>query len=187
MVVARATGVNTSAQVVDMRGRTPWLRLIQVVLIGIQTGRFVDQWFILAFPLSTLDAPAFSEAVRSLGGATRVSMPANAAVVAILFAAILLKERDARSPRGKMTVAALLIFLVVVVITVVHELPLIARIEALGTAPPPPGWQALRTEWLAGHTLRTLLDLDLFVAVVLAFRLDGRSDRQADGTARAPA
>jgi Anthrone oxygenase len=179
MVVARATGVNASAPVGDMRRRTPWLRLVQVVLIGIQSGRFVDQWFILAFPFSALDSRGFSEAVRSLGGATSVSMPATALVVAILFAVIMLTERDVRSPRGKMTVVALVIFVVVVLITVVHELPLIARIEALGSAPPPAGWQSLRTEWLAGHTLRTLLDLDLFVAVLVAFRLEGRSDLQA--------
>ena len=162
-----------------MPRRTPWLRLVLVVLIGIQTGRFVDQWFILAFPFSALDERGFSAAVRALGGATSVSMPANAMVVAILFAVIMLKERDVRSPRGKMTVVALVIFVVVVLITIVHELPLIARIEALGTARPPAGWLAVRTEWLAGHTLRTLLDLDLFVAVVLAFRLDGRPDRPA--------
>lgn len=180
MVIARAAGVNTGAAGAEMpRNRTPWLRLVQAVLIGIQSGRFADQWFMLAGPGCALDAHAFSAAVRSIGEATRVSMPANALLVAILFAAIMLRERDVRSPRGRMTVVALVVFLAVVAITLVHELPLIARIEALGTAPPPPGWQAMRTEWLAGHTLRTLLDLDLFVAVLLAFRMEGRSDRQA--------
>jgi hypothetical protein len=166
-------------------GRTPWLRLVQVVLIGVETGRFVDQWFILAVSFRPLDAPALSEAVRSLGRATGASMPANAMIVAILFAVILLKERDVRSPRGKMTMGALVLFLAVLAITAVHELPLITRIEALGTAPPLPGWQNLRTDWLAGHTVRTLLALQLFVAVVVAFRMDGRFDRQRDP--RAPA
>jgi len=191
MVAARTTAVNGGPPMGDGPGGTPWLRLALVVLVGIQTGRFVDQWFILAFPFRALDASAFAEAVRSLGDATRVSMPANALVVAILFSAILLKERDVRSPRGKMTVAALAIFLLVVVITVLHELPLIARIEALGTSPAS-GWRAMRTEWLAAHTLRTLLDLDLFVAVLLAFRMPppriadrwaGAADRRLTGTA----
>lgn len=159
-------------------GRTPWLRLVQLILIGIETGRFVDQWFILALSLRDLDATALSAAVRALGEAAKLSMPATAAVVALLFVAVLVKERDLRSRRGKVTVAAFVLFLGVLAITVLHEMPLIARIEGMGTASPAAGWQALRKEWLAGHTLRTLLGLAIFVAVALAFRMDGRSDRQ---------
>ena len=147
-----------------------WLRVALVVLVGVQTGRFVDQWFILALAFRRLDAPRLSEAVRSLGAATKLSMLANAAAVAVLFAAVLLTEPDRHSPRGTLTLVAFGLFLAVVGLTVVHEMPLIARIEQMPTAPPPAGWPALRNRWLAGHTVRTLLDLGLFVAVVMALR-----------------
>jgi hypothetical protein len=164
-----------------MTDRVPWLRLVLVIVTGIQTGRFVDQWLILLFSFRSLDAPAFSAAVRSLGAATRVSMLASAMVMAFLFAAILLKERDVRSPRGRMTVVAVGLFLLEVTFTIVHEVPLVARIESLRGSPP--GWQALRTEWLAGHTACTVLGLGLFVAVVLAFRREGRPPPRLTGTA----
>jgi Anthrone oxygenase len=157
-------------------GKIPWLRLIQVVLIGVESGRFVDQWFILALSFRHLDATTLSAAVRSIGAANSISMLVTATAVALLFAAILITERDVRSPRGKLTAAALVLFMAVVAITVAHELPLIARIEALGIGPPPPGWQALLSRWLAGHTARTLVSLTLFVAVVVALLLEGRPE-----------
>lgn len=153
-----------------MTDSTVWLRLALLVLVGVQAGRFVDQWFILSFSFRALDAPKLSEAVRSLGAAIKVSMLVTAAAVAVLFAAVLLTEPELQSPRGKLTLLGLGFFLAVVALTVVQELPLVMRIEALGTAPPPPDWQALRTRWLAAHTARAVIALCLFVTVALAFR-----------------
>lgn len=150
--------------------KTAWLQLALVILVGIQTGRFVDQWFILALSFRALDAPELGEAVRSLGAATKVSMLVTAALLAVLFAAVLITEPNLQSPRGKLTLLASGLYLVEVALSVLEELPLAARIEALGTAPPSPGWQALRTRWLAGHTARTVISLGLFVAVAIAFR-----------------
>lgn len=44
-----------------MQGRTGRLRLVQVILLGVETGRFVDQWF-LGLAFLSLDAAAYSPA-----------------------------------------------------------------------------------------------------------------------------
>ena len=156
-----------------MQGKMPWLRLVQVILVGVETGRFVDQWF-LGLAFLSLDAAAYSPAHRALGVASKVSMLTTGAFIGAFFVAILLAERDVTSPRGKLTVAGLALFVALMAFTGLEEIPIARRIAAMDSRAPE--WDHMRAQWLRGHATQALLGLAMFTIMAEALRRKGRSE-----------
>jgi hypothetical protein len=156
-----------------MQGRMPWLRLVQVILVGVETGRFVDQWF-LGRAFLSLDAAAYSQAFRALGVASKVSMLTTGGFIGAFFVAILLAERDVTSPRGKLTVAGLAVYVALMTFTGLAEFPLTQRIAAMDSGAP--GWDQMRAQWPRGHAAQALLGLAIFAMMAEALRRKGRSE-----------
>jgi len=152
-----------------------WLRLVQVILLGVETGRFVDQWF-LGRAFVSLDAAAYPQAFRAVGVATKISMLATGGVIGALFVAILLAERDVTSPRGKLTVGGLALYVALMAFTGLAEIPVARRHAALDSGVPAPVRDHLRAQWLRGHAAQALLGLAIFATMVEAMRRQGRSE-----------
>lgn len=142
--------------------------LISIVLSVLTVGMFHGPWIALSRSMKTFSPEFFLEIVdrmnRNMAPVMTVLMPGTmlAIIPVILF-----------SYRQQPTVfylsaAALLLFLIALLVTVLVEVPIVQQIVTWTPSTLPANWQQLRDRWMRFHVVRVIAGIASLVSLLAA-------------------
>ena len=149
---------------------TAWAQLVSLVIVGLVAGIFVATQIGQVRVQNTLDARDFTLVKHGFEVAVGRIMPVLtiASVVSIIPLPIL---GGSRATRG-LAIAALVLWIGVIVVTLVFNAPVNADAATWDPATPPLDWERKRDQWHFGQTVRTPLAVMSFLCLVLATQWD---------------
>jgi uncharacterized membrane protein len=155
-------------------GAVKLAQFVSIMLYVLVAGVMWGTWLSLARTMTSYDAATFladgQHMIENLGTIMAVLM-ISAVVIGLVVVLLLFRSR---SPIAAwLAVAALLLMIAVLVITVAVEVPIDNMIATWTDATLPQDWQDIRARWAAFHTLRTFVSLGAVAAAVgaaLTFR-----------------
>jgi uncharacterized membrane protein len=141
--------------------------VVSIVLLAVVGGMYWGPWLAVTRSMATFDAPVFLALVqrmnRNMGPLMTVLMP----VALASTVPVLVLSYGPRPETFALTVAALALFVVTLVVTMVVEVPIVQRIAAWTMATLPADWQQQRDRWGRFHLLRVLPALAGLVLLVV--------------------
>ncbi|HVD80518.1 MAG TPA: anthrone oxygenase family protein, partial [Propionibacteriaceae bacterium] len=141
-------------------GAVKLAQFVSIMLYVLVAGVMWGTWLSLARTMTSYDAATFladgQHMIENLGTIMAVLM-ISAVVIGLVVVLLLFRSR---SPIAAwLAVAALLLMIAVLVITVAVEVPIDNMIATWTDATLPQDWQDIRARWAAFHTLRTFVSL----------------------------
>jgi hypothetical protein len=142
------------------------LRFTTILLYALVMGVFWGTWFSQSRTMDALSAATFLENGRmyiaNLAGPMRLLMPGS--LVLTFVTAYLSKDRRSWAYRG--TLAAGLLMLAALAITLAVNVPIDNQIKAWTLESLPKDWEAIRDRWETFHVLRTWISIAGFSCLV---------------------
>jgi uncharacterized membrane protein len=136
------------------------VQFVTLMLFSLVTGVFWGTWFSLSRSIGEITPATFLEVGRlmigNLGGPMSVLMPA--AVLSVIVLGVLLYRRR-QTQASMFTMAACVLMVVAMLITLSVNVPIDRQIQSWTTGTLPPDWSAIRDRWEFYHGLRTLVSL----------------------------
>jgi hypothetical protein len=130
--------------------------LTSIVLLTVVGGLYWGPWLALTRSMATFEPGVFLAIVqrmtRNMAPLMTILMPA----ALLSTVPVLILSFGNRPSTFYLTLAALALFLVTLLVTVLVEVPIVAQIETWTVATMPANWQQLRDRWGAFHLLRVL-------------------------------
>jgi uncharacterized membrane protein len=130
--------------------------LISIVLLALVGGLYWGPWLALSRSMATFEPDVFLAIVkrmsRNMAPLMTILMPA----ALLSTVPVLILSSGHRPSTFYLTLAALALFLVTLLVTVLIEVPIVAQIETWTVTTMPAGWQQLRDRWGAFHLLRVI-------------------------------
>ena len=141
-------------------------QLLSIILSAMVAGIFCGPWVALTRSLSAFNPALFLAIVnrmsRNLAPAMTILMPAAVlSMVPILFISYRYQPST-----FFLTLAAAILFIVALLVTVIVEVPIVKQIETWKVATMPGNWQQLRDRWQAFHVVRIVVSLAGLILVV---------------------
>jgi hypothetical protein len=128
--------------------------LVSIVLLTLVGGLYWGPWLALTRSMATFEPGVFLAIVkrmsRNMAPLMTILMPA----ALLSTVPVLILSFSTRPSTFYLTLAALALFSVTLLVTVLVEVPIVAQIEAWTVATMPGNWQQLRDRWGAFHLLR---------------------------------
>ena len=136
-------------------------------LLALVTGVFWGTWFTLTRSIETFSAAEFIHIGQTIIGNVawpmRILMPA-----CILFMVMSAFLAETNSAAFYLSVAACLLIVVALLITLLVEVPIDNQIRTWTAEAIPADWTTLRARWEAFHTARTFVSLASLGSLILA-------------------
>jgi uncharacterized membrane protein len=147
-----------------------WAQLISLAIVGVVAGIFVATQVGQVRVQKTLNARDFTLVKHAFEVAMGRIMPvltiaAGLSIIPVAIAA------DSQATRA-LAVAALALWVGVIVVTLVFNAPINAEAAKWDPASPPRDWADKRRRWHLGQTIRTPLAVGSFLCVALATQWD---------------
>ena len=143
-------------------------QLISIVLSALTVGMFHGPWIALSRSMKTLSPDFFLEIVdrmnRNMAPVMTVLMPGT--MLSII--PLLLLSYHQRPMVFYLSTAALLLFLVALLVTVAVEVPIVQQIVAWTPSTIPGNWRQLRDRWMRFHIIRVIAGIASLVALLVA-------------------
>jgi uncharacterized membrane protein len=143
-------------------------QLISIVLSALTAGMFHGPWIALSRSMKTFSPEVFLEIVdrmnRNMAPVMTVLMPGT--MLSII--PVLLFAYRQRPMVFYLSAAALLLFLVALLVTVVVEVPIVQQIVTWTPPTLPENWQQLRDRWMRFHVLRVIAGMASLIFLVVA-------------------
>jgi uncharacterized membrane protein len=151
---------------ITMERFAAWAQLVSVMIVGIVAGTFVASQIGQVRVQNTLDAREFTLVKHRFELAMGRIMP----VLTVAAGMSMIPVVVAGGSPGivGLAIAALVLWIAVVVVTLVLNAPVNAAAAHWDPSSPPPNWKAQRDQWHLGQTVRTPLALASFTCLVLA-------------------
>ena len=143
-----------------------WAQLVSLVIVGVVAGIFVATQIGQVRVQKTLDARDFTLVKHSFEVAVGRIMPVLTIAAGVSLIPLVILERS-RVTRG-LAIAALALWIGVIVVTLVLNAPVNAEAATWDPASPPLDWEAQRDQWHLGQVIRTPLAVASLVCVALA-------------------
>jgi hypothetical protein len=144
------------------------VEVTSILLAALTFGVFWGPWIALTRSIRRLGPDTFLEIVhlldRNLGGLMSVLMPVT---ILSLVPALFLTH----GPRLFLSVAALVLFVVTLIVTAAIEVPVVKIVRGWTSTPLPANWEALRDRWLSFHLARVIPGFLGVAALVIAVAL----------------
>lgn len=144
-------------------------QFVSIMLYVLVAGVMWGTWLSLARTMTEYDAETFladgQHMIANLATVMEVLM-ISALIVGLVVVVLLFAARSAVA--GWLALAALLLMIAVLVITLAVEVPIDELIVTWTAETLPPDWQEIRARWAAFHTLRTFGSLGAVAAAVAA-------------------
>ncbi len=135
-------------------------RFVNLVLAGMLTGNEFGSWITVHPALDSLSLPAHVRAEQAITHRYGRIMPVFMSATIASFLPVLALSPDWRSTSFRLRVAGLLCYGVMLVITLLGNVPLNTRLLALSPdTPSPDEFLAVRARWTRLHTARNLLNI----------------------------
>lgn len=142
--------------------------LISIVLSALTTGMFHGPWIALSRSLKTFSPEVFLAIVdrmnRNMAPVMTVLMPAT--LLSII--PVLLMSYQEHSRIFYLNAAALVLFVIALMVTVFVEVPIVEAIVKWTVATLPGDWQQLRDRWMRFHVIRVIAGLASLVLLLIA-------------------
>jgi uncharacterized membrane protein len=153
--------------------KRPLLYSVSLILVMLVTGVFWGTWFTLTRSLSDFPPDNFirigKTIIANVAMPMRILMPATLVVLGWLcFSTFRLR------PSFYFFVAALILMVITLIITVGVEVPIDNEINTWTPETIPSNWTELRSTWDKFHTLRTLTSILSFVSLSVGVVFDER-------------
>jgi uncharacterized membrane protein len=147
-------------------------QFVNILLFALVTGVFWGTWFSLSRSIASITPAAFLEIghimIRNLGGPMSVLLPASLASSLVL---LILLFRRGRVSAFALALAALLLMVAALVVTLTVNVPIDDQINQWTVTTLPVDWTATRDRWEFFHGIRTLASVvALACAVASALR-----------------
>jgi uncharacterized membrane protein len=136
-----------------------------IILFALVMGVFWGTWFALSRSMAELRPETFLEnghaMIHNLGVPMSILMP-----LSLVSAVVLVVLSPKRSKAFALAVAALILMVCALLVTLGVEVPIDNRIEQWTVATLPSDWQAIRDRWEFYHTIRTFVSIAALGLVV---------------------
>jgi uncharacterized membrane protein len=130
--------------------------LISIVLLALVGGLYWGPWLALSRSMASFEPDVFLAIVkrmsRNMAPLMTILMPA----ALLSTVPVLILSFGNRPSTFYLTLAALALFLVTLLVTVLVEVPIVAQIETWSVTAMPANWQQLRDRWGDFHLLRII-------------------------------
>jgi len=137
-------------------------------LLALVTGVFWGTWFTLTRSIETFSAAEFihigKTIIANVAWPMRILVPA--CILFMVLAAGLYPEK--KSPGFFLNVAACLLIIVALLITLLVEVPIDNQIKTWTAETTPSDWEAVRERWQYFHTARTFVSLASLGSLAIA-------------------
>lgn len=147
---------------------TKLTNLVALFLLALVTGVFWGTWFTLTRSIETFSPAEFIHIgkmiIANVAWPMRILMPA--CILFMLLSAWLCPEK--KSPGFYFSVAACLLIIVALMITLLVEVPIDNQIKTWTAETIPSDWEAIRERWQCFHTARTFASLASFGSLASA-------------------
>jgi uncharacterized membrane protein len=154
------------------------LKLVQlstIMLFALVMGVFWGTWFALSRSIAELRPQTFLDightTIRNLGVPMSILMP-----LSLVSAVVMLVLLPKRSKAFALAVAAFLLMVCALLVTLGIEVPIDIQIEQWTVATLPSDWKAIRDRWEFYHTIRTFLSLVALVLVAASSLVNRREE-----------
>jgi uncharacterized membrane protein len=141
---------------------------VALFLLALVTGIFWGTWFTLTRSIETFSPAEFihigKTIIANVAWPMRILMPA--CILFMVLAAGLYPEK--KSPGFFLNVAACLLIIVALLITLLVEVPIDNQIKTWAAETTPSDWEAIRERWQYFHTARTFVSLASFGSLAIA-------------------
>ena len=135
------------------------IELITAILLTLVTGVFWGTWFSLSRTMHVLSSDIFitigKEIMKNVAVTMSIIMPASIAGMLVL----LIGSWKVRTVYFYCILAALILFIIALIITLAIEVPIDNQIRTWTATAIPADWQDIRDRWERYHTIRTFLSL----------------------------
>jgi uncharacterized membrane protein len=143
-------------------------QLISIVFSALTTGMFHGPWIALSRSLKTFAPEVFLEIVdrmnRNMAPVMTVLMPGT--MLSII--PLLLFSYHQQPMVFYLSAAALLFFLVALLVTVLIEVPIVQQIVTWTPSTLPENWQQLRDRWMRFHVIRVIAGIASLIFLLVA-------------------
>jgi uncharacterized membrane protein len=144
------------------------IQLITGLLLVLIAGVFWGTWFSLSRTMHVLPAELFliigKKIMQNVAVTMSIIMPASVLCLAIL----LISSWKTKTVYFYCILAALILFVIALIITVGIEVPVDDQIRTWTVATMPPNWQSIRNRWEFYHIIRTFVSLAVVVFFMIA-------------------
>jgi len=141
---------------------------VALFLLALVAGVFWGTWFTLTRSIETFSPAEFihigKTIIANVAWPMRILMPA--CILFMFLSAWLYPEK--KSPAFFLNVAACLLIIVALLITVLVEVPIDNQIKTWTAETIPSDWRAIRERWQCFHTARTFASLASFASLAVA-------------------
>jgi uncharacterized membrane protein len=143
-------------------------QFISIFLLALVTGVFWGPWLGLSRSIATFQPEVFlavgHRMIRNLAPIMPFLMPA----AMLSLAPVLVLSYSERPQTFYLNLAALALFIVALLITLIVEVPIDNQIMKWTAATLPPNWQQLRNRWETFHVIRTFASIAGLALVLIA-------------------
>jgi uncharacterized membrane protein len=137
-------------------------------LLALVTGVFWGTWFTLTRSTETFSAAEFihigQTIIMNVAWPMRILMPS--CILFMILSALLVPEK--KSAAFYLSVAACLLIVIALLITLLVEVPIDNQIKTWTAETVPADWTSLRPRWQVFHTARTFVSLGSLGSLILA-------------------
>jgi uncharacterized membrane protein len=144
------------------------IQLITGLLLVLVAGVFWGTWFSLSRTMHELPAEMFltigKEIMKNVALTMSIIMPASILCLLIL----LIRSWKTKTIYFYCILAALILFVIALIITVGIEVPIDNKIKTWTVATIPSDWQSTRDRWELYHTIRTFVSLAVVTFFMIA-------------------
>jgi uncharacterized membrane protein len=144
------------------------IQLVTGLLLVLVTGLFWGTWFSLSRTMYELPPGVFitigKEIIKNVAVPMSIIMPAS--LIGLLI--LLVKSWKIKSVYFYCILAALVLFIIALIITVGIEVPIDNQIKTWTDTTTPADWQSIRDRWEFYHAARTFVSLGGFAFFMIA-------------------
>jgi uncharacterized membrane protein len=140
---------------------------LSIVLLSLVMGVFWGTWFTLTRSLDTFSAAEFIDIGKTIIANVKTPMQILMPLTLIVVATTAWLTPEKRSPAFYLQLAALLLAVAALVITVGVEVPIDNQIKTWTVTTVPADWEAQRAHWQTFHTLRTFVSIGALACMTI--------------------
>ena len=130
--------------------------VISVVLLAIVGGLYWDPWLALTRSMATFEPEVFLPILKRMNRNMAPIMTALLPLSLVSTVPVLVLSFNGHVVTFYLTLAALILFAVTLVVTMVIEVPIVTALDVETVSALPDDWRQRRDRWMAFHLLRVV-------------------------------
>jgi uncharacterized membrane protein len=143
-------------------------QLISIILSALTVGMFHGPWIALSRSMKTFSPEFFLQIVDRMNSNMAPVMTVLMPGTMLSIIPVMLFSYHLRPMVFYMSAAALLLFLIALLVTVLIEVPIVQQIVTWTPSTLPGNWQQLRDRWMRFHVVRVIAGMASLICLLVA-------------------